>query len=67
MACRLPYRIWMRRLSGNATIKRIFSKGGITGVTTRIATVLTAITQDQFQFGVRNKVTQKLYISLSLI
>ena len=45
----------MRRLFGKATKRRISLKGETTGVTTRIVTALMPITQDQFQFGVRNK------------
>ena len=52
----------MRRLFGKATKRRISSKGQTTGVTTRIATVLMPITQDQFQSGVRNKAGYILYI-----
>ena len=52
----------MRRLFGKATKRRISLKGETTGVTTRIATVLMPITQDQFQFGVRNKAGYILYI-----
>ena len=55
MACRLPCKIWMRRLFGKATKRRISLKGETTGVTTRIVTALMPIIQDQFQFGVRNK------------
>ena len=52
----------MQLLSGKATKRRISSKGETTGVTTRIVTVLMPITQDQFQFGVRNKAGYILYI-----
>ena len=52
----------MRRLFGKATKRRISLKGETTGVTTRIATALMPITQDQFQFGVRNKAGYILYI-----
>ena len=45
----------MRRSFGKATKRRISLKGETTGVTTRIVTALMPITQDQFQFGVRNK------------
>ena len=62
MACRLPCKIWMRRLFGKATKRRISLKGETTGVTTRIVTALMPITQDQFQFGVRNKAGYILYI-----
>ena len=52
----------MQLLSGKATKRRISLKGETTGVTTRIVTVLMPITQDQFQFGVRNKAGYILYI-----
>ena len=51
----------MRRLFGKATKRRISLKGETTGVTTRIVTALMPITQDQFQFGVRNKAGYILY------